>query len=173
MSYFEIGVFHVKTHENIGTLLRSAYQLGAAGVFTIGRRYSRQATDTTNATVGIPLRHYETLGEFLANRPVGAVLVGVEMGGVPLGEFLHPMCAVYLLGAEDCGLSYEAVKACNAVVTLDHVRQASYNVAVAGSIVMYDRVFGGLRRAVLDRGAEGACSVEQSAQASGTHHHLL
>ncbi len=38
MAYFEIGIFHPKTKENIGTLWRSAYQLGAAGIFTIGKR---------------------------------------------------------------------------------------------------------------------------------------
>lgn len=29
--YFEIGVYHPKTPMNVGTLWRSAYQLGAAG----------------------------------------------------------------------------------------------------------------------------------------------
>lgn len=37
--FFEIGVYHPKTAENIGTLLRSAYQCGASGVFTIGTRW--------------------------------------------------------------------------------------------------------------------------------------
>lgn len=31
-NYFEIGIFHPKHGENIGTLWRTAYQLGAAGI---------------------------------------------------------------------------------------------------------------------------------------------
>jgi tRNA(Leu) C34 or U34 (ribose-2'-O)-methylase TrmL len=46
MSYFEIGIYHPKTRNNVGTLWRSAYQLGASGLFTIGRRYERQSSDT-------------------------------------------------------------------------------------------------------------------------------
>ena len=45
MSYFEIGIFHTKTEQNVGTLWRSAFQLGAAGVFTIGKRYDNILID--------------------------------------------------------------------------------------------------------------------------------
>lgn len=44
--YFEIGIFHSKTEQNIGTLWRSAYQLGASGIFTIGKRYKEMSSDT-------------------------------------------------------------------------------------------------------------------------------
>lgn len=140
MSYFEIGIYHPKTADNLGTLWRSAYQLGAAGIFTIGRPYRRQATDTANAQYQIPLRHYLTLEEFLKARPVGAVIVGVEMGGEPLAEFRHPACAVYLLGSEDSGLGPTARACCNRIVSIESSRTPSYNVAVAGSIVMYHRL---------------------------------
>jgi len=139
--YFEIGVYHPKTEQNIGTLWRSAYQMGATGVFTIGRRYHRMASDTCNTPRQIPLRHYLTLEEFLANRPVGALLIGIEMGGRPLSRFCHPKAAVYLLGAEDHGLPGDVLTQCNDVISLEAVRQPSFNVSVAGSIVMYDRVF--------------------------------
>ena len=36
MPYFEIGVYHPKKEVNIGTLWRTAYQLGASVIFTIG-----------------------------------------------------------------------------------------------------------------------------------------
>lgn len=142
MSYFEIGIYHSKTKENVGTLWRSAYQLGASGVFTIGRRYRQQASDTCKTPRHIPLRHFLTIEDFLVHRPVGAVLVGIEMGGTPLHQFTHPKQAIYLLGAEDHGLPPDVIKRCNVIVSLEAVRQASYNVAVAGSLVMYDRLFG-------------------------------
>lgn len=140
MSYFEIGIYHTKTETNVGTLWRSAYQLGASGIFTIGRRYKKQSSDTYKAVCHIPLRHFESLEDFKAQRPIGAVLVGVEMGGQSLSGFLHPKQAIYLLGAEDHGLPNEILEYCQVIVSLESIRQASYNVAVTGSIVMYDRM---------------------------------
>ena len=142
MPYFEIGIFHTKTEQNVGTLWRSAVQFGAAGVFTIGKRYKRQSSDTCKARSNIPLRHFETLDQMLSCRPVGTVLVGIEMGGIPLAFFQHPEQAIYLLGAEDNGLSRDAIEKCNRIVSLEAVGCPSYNVAVAGSIVLYDRMFG-------------------------------
>ena len=56
---------------------------------------------------------------------------------IPLGGFSHPKRAVYLLGSEDNGLTRKAMDKCHALVRLPGER--SMNVAVAGSIVMYDR----------------------------------
>ena len=142
MSYFEIGVYYPRNSANIGTLWRSAFQLGAAGIFTIGRPYKRQTSDTADAFFHIPLRHFANFEEFLAARPVGAVLVGVEMGGVPLAHFQHPERALYLLGSEENGLPPKILAACNYVVAIEAVRSQSFNLAVAGSIVMYHRLLG-------------------------------
>lgn len=142
MSYFEIGIYGAKTEHNIGTLWRSALQLGAAGIFTVGRRYPGQASDTCKTPRHIPLRHYLTLDELLANRAHGAVLVGVEMGGEPLATFSHPAQAIYLLGAEDHGLPSAVLARCDRVVSVESVTVPSYNVAVAGSLVMWHRAFG-------------------------------
>lgn len=138
--YFEIGVYHGKTDVNIGTLWRSAYQLGASGIFTIGRRYKTQSSDTTKAWRHIPLRHYKDYGDFTAHRPMGAVLVGVEMDGIPLGNYSHFERCVYLLGAEDYGFPPAIREKCNHVVSIESVNYPSYNVAVAGTLVMYDRM---------------------------------
>lgn len=138
--FFEIGIYNVKAEVNIGTLWRSAYQLGATGIFTIGKRYTKQSSDTGKAYRNIPLRHYETFEEFNINRPYGAILVGIEMGGRLLETFTHPKQAMYLLGAEDHGLPDNIISQCNLVVSLSSIRTESYNVAVAGSIVMYHRM---------------------------------
>jgi tRNA G18 (ribose-2'-O)-methylase SpoU len=141
MGYFEVGVYMPRNQDNLGTLWRSALQLGAAGLFTIGRPYRRQTSDVFHAQEAIPLRYFPDFDAFLAGRPNGALLVGVEMGGAPLSRFAHPEKAVYLLGSEDMGLPPRVMAACNAVVSLEAVRQASYNLAVAGSLVLYHRVF--------------------------------
>ena len=141
--YFEIGIYHGKTEMNIGTLWRSAYQLGASGIFTIGERYKRQCSDTVKAYRHIPLRHYEDFEQFNQNRPYAAPLIGVEFGGHNLSNFVHPKSAIYLLGAEDHGLPESILQQCQYIVSIESVNIASYNVAVAGSIVMYHRNYWG------------------------------
>ena len=69
-----------------------------------------------------------------------AQLVAVEMGGEPLEGFEHPDRAVYLLGNEATGLADSVMRAAQHHVALPSVRYESYNVAVAGSIVLYDRL---------------------------------
>ena len=138
--YFEIGIFHGKSPANLGTLWRSAFQLGAAGIFTIGQRYNRQASDTIKAYRHIPLRCYPDFEAFKSAIPFDCPLVGIEMGGKPLREFHHPERAIYLLGAEDHGIPADLFKQCHHKVSLEAERTASFNVAVAGSLVMYDRL---------------------------------
>ena len=44
--YHAIGIVGAKNEQNVGTLWRSAFQLGAAFIFTVGTRYRSQTTDT-------------------------------------------------------------------------------------------------------------------------------
>lgn len=137
--YFGIGIYQGKTAENIGTLWRTADLMGASFVFTIGRRYKVQASDTMKTTKHIPLYHYETFFEFYKHMPIGAKLIGIETLTVtPIKQFIHPKQAIYLLGSEDNGLPEYVIEKCHEVVILPGRR--SMNVAVAGSIVMFDRV---------------------------------
>ena len=140
--YCEIGVYHPKTPCNMGTLWRSAYQLGASGIFTIGQRFPRQHSDTYKSWRHIPMREFQDLEAFQAARPYSSVLVGIEMGGKPLASFRHPERAIYLLGAEDHGLPPAIIDECNQTVAIECVRTASYNVAVAGSLALYSRLVG-------------------------------
>ncbi len=137
--YFEIGIFQPKREYNVGTLWRSALQLGAGGIFTIGRRYRFQSSDTFRTGDQLPLQHYLSFEDFLAKQPPATTLVAIEMGGVPLSNFTHPERAVYLLGAEDNGLPPSVLKRCEQLVSLEAVGPVSYNLAVAGSLVMYHR----------------------------------
>ena len=137
--FFGIGIQNGKTPENLGMLWRSAQNLGASFIFTIGNRYAKQACDTHNAVKSMPYFHYDTFEAFLSNIPKGARLVGVELTeeAVPLETFKHPRRCVYLLGAEDHGLSNHAIEKSHFLIKFQS--QLSLNVSVAGSIVMYDR----------------------------------
>ena len=138
--YFGIGIYQVKEFRNVGTLWRGAYQLGAAFIFTIGKRYRLQPTDVTNVWREIPLQNYASFDAFFAALPYSCRLIGVEEGGVSLPDFQHPQRAVYLLGAEDSGLPPAIQARCHAIVSIPSVRSASYNVAQAGTLVMYERL---------------------------------
>ena len=138
--YFGIGIYHPKHHENIGTLWRSAHAFGADFIFTIGRRYRQQASDTTKAVRHIPLFEYTTLEDFEQHKPYGCQTVCVELTdeSAPLTEFNHPSRAAYILGAEDHGLPLDYTRGKKSVV----VPGATWclNVSTAGSIVLYDRI---------------------------------
>lgn len=137
--YFGIGVYRSKTEANIGTLWRGAYQLGADFIFTVGRRYKKQCSDTYKTWRHIPLFEYDSI-EQLLNVIHDCQIVAIEMGGKPLPEFNHPERCVYLLGAEDNGLPKPLIDKCHRIVSIPSIRRNSYNVAQAGTLVMYDRM---------------------------------
>ena len=138
--YFGIGVIHPKTSENIGTLWRSAYQMDASVLCTIGARYKSSSTDTLNVPARIPLIEVDDWTSFVNSAPKSAVWVVIEMGGTPLQDFEHPRNCIYILESEDDGVPKSVIRGCREVVSLDAENYGSYNVAVAGSIVMYDRM---------------------------------
>jgi len=136
--YFGIGIYHPKTTENIGTLWRSAHNFGADFIFTIGKRYKKQASDTTKAERHIPLYEYSSFDDFKAHLPRGCNTVFVEQaeGAKNLKETHHPEACAYVLGAEDYGVPEEIMRGYQKVF-ID--TPMCLNVAVAGSIVLFDR----------------------------------
>lgn len=138
--YFGIGVYHPKTEENIGTLWRHARLYGADFIFTIGRRYRKQASDTSNTPLHIPLYNYVDYQDFYDHLPNGCQVVCVEQteSSVELPAAEHPERAVYLLGAEDHGLP-EDIMNDKQVIEIPSIEPQSMNVAVSGTLVMYDR----------------------------------
>jgi tRNA G18 (ribose-2'-O)-methylase SpoU len=136
--FYGIGIVGSKTPLNVGTLWRSAGILGASYIFTAGRRYPQQASDTIKAWRHTPFFEFDHADALFDAIPKGCVPVAVEMGGRPLHAVVHPERAVYILGAEDTGIPARVLDRCPLVVSIpgDH----SLNVAVAGSIVLYDRI---------------------------------
>lgn len=137
--YYAIGIVHAKKEVNIGTLFRTAQSYGAAFIFTVGRRYAKQASDTTKAWRHLPLYHFATIEDLVDHLPYDCPLVGVELDprARPLQSYTHPERACYLLGAEDNGLTEAERQRCHQLVQLPGAY--CLNVATAGSLVMYDR----------------------------------
>jgi tRNA G18 (ribose-2'-O)-methylase SpoU len=138
--YYGIGIFRGKTVENLGTLWRSADLFNASFIFTIDGRYKKQSSDTSLAYRNIPLYNYDAFDGFYQNMPYDCLLVGIEIddSSENVQLFMHPQRCIYLLGAEDSGLPKTIIEKCHRLVRLPG--RFSLNVAVAGSLVMYDRI---------------------------------
>jgi tRNA G18 (ribose-2'-O)-methylase SpoU len=138
--FYGIGLVHPARELNVGTLWRSAYILGASFIFTVGTRYRPQAGDVTRTWSRIPLYHHDTFETLYRSLPHDTRLVAVEMtpDAAALRDYVHPARAVYLLGNEQTGLPPGVLAACHERVRLPG--EFSLNVAVAGSLVIYDRI---------------------------------
>src|SRR3990172_3644920 len=136
--YCGIAIYHPLHGVNIGTLWRTAHSFGVDWLATIGRRYQRQASDTTDAGKHIPYYDYQDFEDFYGNLPLGCQLVCVERAtnARSLITFEHPERAVYLLGAEDYGLPPHILDT-RLVIEIPNLHYC-LNVSVAGAIVLYD-----------------------------------
>lgn len=138
--YFAIGAERISKQLNLGNMVRSAHAFGASFVFTVGAHYSalEARADTSKAPLHVPLYHWETPDDMAL--PQGCRLVGVELieEAVDLPSFRHPLQAAYILGPERGELSPEILQKCDHVIRIPTA--FCINVAMAGAIVMYDRV---------------------------------
>lgn len=138
--YFGVAVWRPKTTTNVGTLWRSAHVFGAAFLAIVGGRYHKQSSDTMQSVRHVPLYEYDDFEAFFAHLPRGCQLIAVELceGARPLPTYNHPERAVYLLGPEDGSLTPEILKRCHSRLIIPGTH--CLNLAVAGSVVLYDRV---------------------------------
>jgi len=139
--YFGIGVEGVNKGANVGALMRTAHAFGAAFVFTVAadiRKKDVRAADTAGTAESVPFHKFEDLSAF--QLPAECRLVGIEITdeAVELPSFRHPRNAAYILGAERLGLSEGMIARCDHVVKIP--TKFSTNLAVAGALVMYDRL---------------------------------
>ena len=138
--YFAIGVERLSKPMNAGNLFRSAHAFGASFVFTIDSKNISESvkSDTSKSLNHLPVYSYENSAEF--SLPSNCALVGVEFidDADTLPSFKHPKRAVYVLGPEKGVLSSELISRCDFVVKIP--TKFCVNVAMAGAIIMYDRV---------------------------------
>lgn len=139
--YFGIGAEGISKSANAGALLRTAHAFGAAFCFTVGAGFDAKAgrrADTSDAPAHVPLWRFAS-PEALS-LPQGCVLVGIELleDATELPSFRHPLSAAYVLGPERSGLSPAMLARCRHVVRIP--ARFSLNLAVAGALVLYDRM---------------------------------
>lgn len=138
--YFAVGAERMSKSLNLGNLMRSAHAFGAAFTFTVGATYDalEAMADTSKGAQHLPHYNWATLEALVL--PGGCRLVGVELtdDAVDLPSFRHPLRAAYVLGPERGSLSAPLLARCDWVVKIPTA--FCINVAMAGAIVMYDRV---------------------------------
>ncbi|HTW27051.1 MAG TPA: RNA methyltransferase [Acetobacteraceae bacterium] len=139
--YFGIGTEGISKSANFGALLRTAHAFGAAFCFSIGAGWDARAVraaDTAGTPSHVPLWRFASVEAL--ELPQGCQLVGVERveDAVDLPSFRHPLSAAYVLGPERSGLSPELLARCRHVIRIP--TRFALNLAVAGALVLYDRL---------------------------------
>jgi tRNA G18 (ribose-2'-O)-methylase SpoU len=140
-------IYGSKFSENVGTLARSAFIYGFDAIYTIGSRYKRMRTDTVNAGKHIPimaLADFDALYLVAQKNNASVVMVELDPCSVHLHHYDHPENAIYVVGAENRGIPTKVLdkhldEYGGVVIEIPTPKDQSMNVAVAGTIVMYDR----------------------------------
>ncbi|MDE2515610.1 MAG: RNA methyltransferase [Rhodospirillales bacterium] len=169
--YCGIGVEGVSKPANVGALLRTAHAFGAEFCFTVGAGYDARggrAADTAATPAHVPLWRFAD-AEALA-LPQGCALVGIELldEAADLPSFRHPLSAAYVLGPERSGLSPALLARCRHVVRIP--TRFALNLAVAGALVLYDRLLQHGRFAERPVGAGGPPAAATAPRAAGSSH---
>ena len=138
--YFAIGAERISKALNLGNIMRSAHGFGASFTFTVGASYQAMEAraDTSKGQWHLPHYNWNSVSEM--QLPQGCQLVGVELldEAVDLPSFRHPLRAAYVLGPERGSLSPGLLERCDFTVKIP--TSFCINVAMAGAIVMYDRI---------------------------------
>ena len=166
--YFGIGVEGVSKSANVGALLRTAHAFGAAFCFVVGAGFDARAgrlADTAETPAHVPLWRFPDLDAL--QLPEHCVLVGVELldDATNLPSFRHPLNAAYVLGPERSGLSPAMLAQCRHVVRIP--TRFALNLAVAGALVLYDRLLQHGRFAERPVGSQGVAAAEPAARGHG------
>ncbi len=139
---------------NIGSVVRTANAVNAAGVHVVGRRrWNRRGAMVTDRYLSV--HHHadvEALGEWCAAQ--GLPVLGVDNlpGSVPLETTDLPRAVVLLFGQESEGLSPEAHARCDQVLSIAQFGSTrSINAGAAAAIALHAWV----RRHVFDQQPRG------------------
>ena len=92
----------------------------------------------TSRALHVPLWRFDDIASL--RLPEGCALVGIEIheDAAELPSFRHPLSAAYVLGPERSSLSPALLARCDHLVRIP--TRFSLNLAVAGALVLYDRL---------------------------------
>ncbi|MCU0304192.1 MAG: hypothetical protein MUC56_09065 [Thermoanaerobaculales bacterium] len=162
---FAIAAWDITKEHNVGSLVRTAHAVAAAEVILLGDRdWNVEAACTAELFTEIVQLPAEpaVLLEHLERRRFTPVSVELAAGAVGLFDACYPERPCFLLGAERGGLPAELLAVSKLIVEIPQWGLVpSLNLAVAGSLVVYDYL-GKLHRAGrLDRPTGGLVGEAQ------------
>ena len=147
--YFGVGVENISKPMNAGNLLRSAHAFGAGFFFFVTQsaelpeHIEAEMREVERSDTAMTRRHlpvYRFAGPNRLSLPINCPLIGVELidDAIELPLFEHPLRAAYILGPERGSLSDEMLARTDACIRIP--TRFCINVAMAGALVMYDRL---------------------------------
>ena len=138
--YFAIGAERISKALNLGNLMRSAHGFGASFTFTIGATYHalEARADTSKGAHHLPHYNWASVDELVLPARLPPRGRGAARGGYRPAELPPPAAAAYVLGPERGTLSPELIARCDYLVRIP--TSFCINLAMAGAIVMYDRL---------------------------------
>jgi len=135
-----IGVHDLKYGGNFASIARLCSCYGVSSLIIKGVRYKHSKQDTTKF-----YKHNSIINvdDLIESKPVGLIPVAVEItdDAECLANYRHYENSYYILGNESSGIPHEVIKKCKDVIRIP--TKHCLNVAMAASVVMYDRILKG------------------------------
>jgi TrmH family RNA methyltransferase len=135
---------HVRSLGNFGMLLRTSAATGAAGFILLGDSIDPFDPAVVRATMGALFKQTlvrasaEQLQRWVRKQSIPVIGASPD-GRVDYNQVRYTRPAVLMLGGKRKGLTDEQRKMCNRIVRIPMVKgMDSLNVAVAGSLLMYE-----------------------------------
>jgi len=136
-----IAAWNITKEHNVGSLVRTAHAVAVDEVILVGEReWNVEAAKTSELyTTVTQLANIEAFREHLESRRWNLVAVELDRRAVNLFEAEYPERPCFLLGAELGGVPGELLDEAELVVQIPQWGLVpSLNLAIAGSIVIYD-----------------------------------
>lgn len=155
---FAIAAWNISKEHNVGSLVRTAHATAASEVVLIGDRdWNVEAARTAELyTTVVQLPDIRSFRAHLQRRGWRLVVVELDERAVSLFDAAYPDRPCFLVGAELGGVPEELIADAGTVVQIPQWGLIpSLNLAVAGSLVVYDYLAKLHRRGLLDRPGGG------------------
>lgn len=157
-----VAAWNISKEHNVGSLIRTAHAVAAEEVILVGaREWNVEAARTAELyTTVVALPDVPAFRSHLAARSWRLVAVELDPRAVPLFDAVYPERPCFLLGAELGGVPGELRAAADLIVQIPQWGLVpSLNLAVAGSIVIYDHLAKLYRSGRLERPAGGLAAA--------------
>ncbi len=151
---FSVAAWNISKEHNVGSLIRTAHATAASEVILAGtREWNVEAARTAELyTRIVHLEDEAALLEHVRRKALKLVAVELDSRAVSLFDAVYPERPCFLLGAELGGVPEPLLEKAELIVRIPQWGLVpSLNLAVAGSIVIYDFLAKLHRRGALDR----------------------